>query len=546
MWLQFISQNVHFAIHIFAALVAWGIAWLYFDAWRNKHDAKELFKWLGFVVLGLSFIVEATVIEQSVLGSSIFGQFNSSLVIVLRLMGYGGVIVGNILDPLQAIPKNEGLKLNKPEAVKPKVTSPPSSRTAPLVLTGMTSVATKVLMPLGALGVAALYWRRATKGLEQHLKPIARGFLLFAVADAIGVATVFRTTSNPVLYSLVSAFGLVWWLQQLTLLGGVVILGFWTWNYLLERFFSQLFMIFTGMIVAVFLFVSVGFTTLLLRSVRTNSLTNLHTAVQVLGYALASKQQQTMSSAQQLASSSETLQAVASRDRQKLKILTSNFLADNKLSSVIITDQSGQVLLRGEDTEAWGDSLSSDTLVKRALTGLGQSTVDVHDGVTVPVIAVRSAASIKDGSGTIVGSVVTNLELSSAFADGIKQATGLQSSVYAGKTLVATTLVAPNGKTRSIGLKLNDKNITNTVLDKGQSYTGSIALVQREMLGAFLPIKDVDKVPIGMLVVSQPESALLQIAGRTVELTFMLVAVLLMLSIIPVYYITRTLTRQLS
>jgi hypothetical protein len=543
-WLQFIAQNIHFGIYIFGALVVWGIAWLYADAWRTKRDAKELFKWLGFVFLGLSLICEATVIEQSVLGKSVFGHFTNGLVIALRLAAYAGIIFGNLIDPLQAIPKTEGLVLE--EEKEPETPTDKKHKAAPLVLGGAISLSSRILLPLGALTIAALYWRRATTGLERHLKPIARGFLLLALSDILGIAILLRTTSNPMLYSFVSAFGPAWWLQHLILLAGVIILGFWTWGYLLERFFSQLFMVLTGMVVAVFLFVSVGFTLLLLSNIRANTFTNLQTAVQVLGYALTSKQAQTMSASQQLAGSSDVRQAVVARDHEKLKTLTTNFLADNKLSGLIITNQSGQVLLRGEDTDAWGDSLSSDILVKRALIGLEQSTVTVREGVTSPIISVRSAAAIKDTNGTIVGGILTSLELSSAFADGIKQTTGLQSSVYADNKLVATTLVAPDGKTRSVGLKINNQKITTAVLDKGQSYTGNIKLQQRNMLGAFLPIKDADNESVGMLAVAEPESTILKTAGRSVELTFLFTVALLLLSFVPTALISKNLSQQLE
>src|SRR5882762_7859502 len=187
MWLQFFAQNAHFAIYLFAALVCSGIAWLYIDAWSNRHKLKELCKWVGFASLGLSFLAQATVIEQSVLGRSLLGHVTSGLIIIFRLVGYAGIITGNLIDPLQAVPQNKGLVFDEPEEKKddsPATKQPADSATdqptakASLGIASFISLSSKWLLPAGGLTVAVLYWRRATTGLERHLKPIARGFLL--------------------------------------------------------------------------------------------------------------------------------------------------------------------------------------------------------------------------------------------------------------------------------------------------------------------------------------------------------------------------------
>lgn len=561
MWLQFFSQNAHFVINLFAALACMGICWLYFDAWSNRHALKELFKWTGFAALGASFLFQATIIEQSVLGKSLLGHWTVGLVIASRVIAYTLIVLGQITDPLQAVPKNTGLALDedaqaetdlaaKQDAVIPTkiaVTNDSSGENnKAAAILPIVSLSTKLLLPFGGLAIAGLYWRRATTGLERHLKPVAKAFLLFAISDAIALVSLLRTTSNPLLYTWVAAFGWIWWLQQLALLGGVVILGLWTWSYLLERFFSQLFMIFSSMVVIVFMVVSVGFTGLLLRNIQSDTLVNLKTAANVLNYALTAKQGETASAAAQLAGSSDVATSIGARDREKLNSLTTDYLSDKKLTGLIITNQSGQVLLRAEDTDQWGDSLSGDALVKRALLGLNQSTISVLEGVGSPSVHVRSAVAVKDATGNVVGSIVTSLALDSAFVDGIKQSTGLQSSVYGASTLAATTLTTANGKTRSVGVKLSDANIKNQVLVSGKSYSGVANLQNRQMLAVFLPIKDVDNASIGMLLIAQPQSSILATAGHSVELTFLITAALLLLSILPIYYIVKSLTKQLT
>jgi hypothetical protein len=556
MWLQFFAENAHFAINLLAALVCMGVCWLYLDAWSNRHAPKELFKWLGFGALGLSFLFQSTIIEQSVLGKSLLGHYAVAVVIVTRLIAYLMIITGQIIDPLQAVPKSKGLDLNiqdNKKSPRPKTainigdddaeTVVPKKSLAIVSAVGLSS---KWLMPIGGFLISLLYWRRATKGLERHLKPVAIAFFFIAMSDLIALASLLRATTNPSLYSWVAAFGSIWWLQQLVLLAGAIVLGRWIWSYLLERLFSQLFMIFTGVIAVVFLIVSVGFTGLLLHNIQNDSLVNLSTAANVLDYALKAKQSETNSAAQQLAGSSDVAAAIVARDRVVLQKLTANYIVSKKLTGLIITNESGQVLLRGEDTERWGDSLSGDSLVNRTLLGGNESTVNTYQGVNAPVLEVRSAAVVKDVTGNVSGSVVATVELGSAFVDGIKHSTGLDSSIYAGKVLTATTLTSSDGKTRPTGVKLSDDKITNQVLKHGNAFSGATNLQHRQMLSAFLPIKDADNVPVGMLLTAQPQSAILLTAGHSVELTFLLTAALLVLSVIPIYYITMSLTRQLT
>ena len=546
MWLQFFAQNAHFGINLFASLFCLGICWLYFDAWSNHHKLQELLKWLGFASLGLSFLLSATVIEQSVLGKSLFVSTTSALVVAFRLAGYIAIILGQIAEPLQAVPKNKGLVLIDEEETAPaktKVTT--KTKKSHGIMAGF-GLSIKWLTPVAGLTVAALYFRRATIGLERHLKPVAYAFLLFALADTLSLSSLLRTSSNPIIFSWVAAFGIIWWLQHIALLAGVIVLGIWTWSYLAQRFFSQLFMIFASMIVVVFLIVSVGFTGLLLKSVQSELIKNLKTASSVLNYAISSKKAEASSSAGQLAGNSEVVAAINSSDRSKLKAITSTYLVDKKLSDVIITNQSGMVLLRAKDTEQWGDSMSDNQLTKRALLGLNQSTVTIKEAVTAPSVEVRSAVAVKDQAGNVVGSITTSLELGSASVDGIKQATGLQSSIYGGNKLSATTLLAADGKTRTVGSKINNKSINTTVLDKGDEYSGAVDLQHRKMLVSIVPLKDVDNDTVGMIATAIPESSSLATAGHSVEVTFIMTALLLVASIYPIILITRGLVRQIN
>ncbi len=189
--------------------------------------------------------------------------------------------------------------------------------------------------------------------------------------------------------------------------------------------------------------------------------------------------------------------------------------------------------------------MSEDLLIRRALQGYNKSSIIVNEGVGAPVIEVRSAVSVRDAKGHITGIVMTSLNLGSAFVDGIKHSTGLDSSIYAGDVMAATTILNNDGKTRATGISTTDQAVQKQVLQEGKSHKTALDLQNREVLGAFLPLKDVDNATVGMLLVAQPQITILQAAGKSVELTFLITAVLLVLSIPPIYFITRGIVKQI-
>jgi len=309
---------------------------------------------------------------------------------------------------------------------------------------------------------------------------------------------------------------------------------------------SQLFMIFTSLTLAVFLLTTVSFTYLLVNNVQNSSLDNLQVAASVLGYAIDSKKSETLAITEAVASNTDISAAIVAKDHNKLASLTSTFLHDKKQSSLIITNNSGQVLMRAEDPSSWGDSLSSDTLIRRALIGEPSSSVSSKDDVLAPLIYIKSASPIRDSNKNIVGSAVVSLVAGNGFVDGIKQATGLDSAVYAGNVRSATTFVAPDGTSRWVGVKENSKTVNSLVLKKGQTYRGTLDVLNRQFLTVYVPIKDIDNAIVGMLFIGQPQVSVLQAAGHSVELTFLVTAILLIAAIMPAYYISKYLARQLS
>ena len=570
--LQFFGQNVHFAVSLFAALVFFAVFWLYFDAWlsRKPHSKRDIFIWSGFLVLCLSFVVESTVVEVSYLGESIFGDISEKLANWLGLAGFALIIVGQLVQPLQPKPLTTGLQLEseEPEELEPAASVEPEKspeqtphpekkpkkraktkvkvKTAPAVVGVNFTSAVAYLLPAGALTVALLYWHRAGRGLERHLRPVAVSFGLLFIYELLSLAELWRDSRNPEVFDLVKAFGPIWIATVVALVVSSVVLGRWVWQYLTERFISQLFMIFTTVTLIIFLVTTVSFTFLLTRSVQKQTLDNLKVAANVLDYALSAKKAETRANVETVASNTQIIQAAAAKNHQSLVSASRNFLEAKSQSSLLITSASGQVLLRAEDPDRWGDSLSSDNLIRQALAGQAISSVVSQEGAIAPMMLIKSAVPIRDSGGSIVGAAVAGLVIDNGFADGIKKSTGLDSALYSENTLSATTFLAPDGHTRLTGVKENSSAVKKTVLDDSQTFQGALNILNRPYLAVFTPLKDASGTTVGMLFIGQPQTSVLQTAGRSVQLTFMVAAVLLVLSIIPAYLISRHLTRQLE
>ena len=185
MWIPFYLENAHFAINLFIALVVFAVFWLYWDAWQEKKPRTELPKLIGLALLALSFVVEASHVEAAALSTKLLTETTYlQLMLILRTPGYLLVIVGLVVDKLQPHPEMEGYK--KPQA---------PTAVAVFGTMGLYDIAPSIFPILAGI-VAFLYLRRATVGLENHLKPMAAAFFIISVSELLSLARMFRDAAN--------------------------------------------------------------------------------------------------------------------------------------------------------------------------------------------------------------------------------------------------------------------------------------------------------------------------------------------------------------
>src|SRR3989304_2165308 len=505
MWNQFILANVHFALNLFAGLVFFAIAWLYFDARLTSKTGRGFLKIMGVLLLSLSFIIHSTFIESSILETSLSGGPLLELETIFRLLGFLLIFVAEVTE---SFPK-------KPEVA-------PVNGVVPL-LAPIAYVS--FFKPILTIMLVFAYWRKVAVGLEAHLRPLVIGFGLLAISELLSLSSFLRGSENLEIYKLTSPFGPLWILEHMFLLVGIVILGKWIFGYLLKQFRTQLFMFFVTTIVSIFLLVTVVFSGLLVKNIQDENLKQLGIDAKVLEYTLEGKKLESLSGSTLFAQNSGISNAIKEGTRTFLASTLEEFLVSENYSFAVITDKNAQVLARGEDSEKIGDSLSSDTLVQKSISGNAGVDFDSRTGALTTDISIRAAAPIKNGE-EVIGVLMVGTQVDNSYVDGIKKATGLEASIYGGIQVSATTILGSDGKSRLVGIREESQKVKEDVLSKGSTYSGSVKVAGVSYLGSYLPIKNIDGNPVGMIFIGKPQIAVFQAAGRSIEITFLTTAVL--------------------
>lgn len=534
MWLIFFLENAHFALNFLAALVMFAVFWLYYEPWKVRRNRDEVPLLLGYLLLAISFVIHAVFVENPAIRSSLFGEHTHDLLLIFtRLPGYLLLAFGVLLDPLPHRPTNLTTPLSSPP-------SRPQPAAGALPLLTLLSVS----YPLMAGIVGWLYWRRSTKGLEHHLRPVGLAFGALALTELLNLGRLGRDSAIVNIHMLLAPFGPVWIVEHTLLATAVFMLGRWVWQYLLKRLQSQLFMIFVTTILIIFLLTTVTFTGLLLANIRAGILSQLQTDSQVLQLSIQSKQAEMQAKAEVVANHASVKSALQAGDQAALSQLAQDLLVAKGDSSLVIVAATGQVLARGEDATRVGDSLSDDPVISLALRGESIASVIVSDGVVAPNVVVRAAAPIRVDQ-AVIGAVATDAPLDTAFVDGVKAATGLEAAIYGRDILSASTLVTSDNRSRWLGVKEESETVRRTVLEQAQPYAGPVTILHVPYFAAYLPLLNNQQQPVGMLFSGQPQLSTWKTAGRSIELTFGLVALLLVLSIVPAYLTARHIVYQL-
>lgn len=535
MWSQFFLEHIHFALNVLTALVFFAVAWLYFDAWTVKKTMREILRVSGFLLLSISFLVHGLFVESQAIGATVIStDIQSWLFAITRLPGYLLLIGSLLIDPINPVPLTQGINQ------KPKKKQLASIGLLPPAQALFTIGAAPLLALVGGL----LYLYRATAGLERHLFGVAMSILILAFTEILNVRSVFTNTVDIGLYELLRPYGPIWMIEHVLQLISMLILGKWVFGYLLKRFETQLFILFTTTIVIIFLFTSISLTSLLLGQSIESTKTQLTTDAAMFRIVLNSQQEDLLSFAKLVAESPETISLLSTNKRRELAASTQVQLKSKQLTGLIILNDKGTVIANGVDIERFGESSDDHPLFTESMKGQGKTAIRVVDTGLLPTLSIEAASPITQ-NGTIIGVVLAQNSIDTAVLDGVKKQTGLDVSLYAGTTLSATTLLSPDGVNRPLGILEQNKNVITSVLTNNESFTGSVSLLNRPYIASYSPLSNVSQESIGMVMVGKPASEVLSAARRSIEATFLLTTLLLVLSVIPSYIVSQYLVKQI-
>lgn len=523
---QFLFSNIHFALTIFGALVFFASGWLYFDSWKLDKKQRTIIKSTGFFLVALAYGIHATTIQAPI--------FLFTLQI-FKALGLLIIATSLLFEPLPSNPNKPQNSLQQNTALFPF---------------GIASIVSSVLSAILILFISFMYFRRSITGYEKQLRPAFYAFLLLAISEFISFSFFFKDTSVVFWSKFISDYGFVWITAHVFELIGFVILGTWVYGYTRFRLNIQLFFITIISFLFIFLITTFIFTYSLLKNLENNAFSHLKTNVNVLHYALDGLKQQALTNARSVAGDSDIYEAVVQRDSDKLYALTSQFLISHNTNFLIVTTLTGEVLMRAENRDRIGDTLTSDPLVQNALNNNSLSTVMTTPGILAPLVQVKAAVGIPNRNATEsakpVGAVVTGFLVDNAFVDGFKTLTGLEVSVFGDNIRAATTFVDPDGKSRSIGTKETNSKVLESVLKNGSTYDGELEILNQPYYGVYSPLKTVDDAVVGMIYVGKPQTTLLETAQKSIQLTFLGSLAFMIISLIPAYFLSRFIQQQIE
>lgn len=517
----FLSEIFHFVVNVLSAFIFFAGSFLYFDSWQLYRSRKTpLIRALGFLLLALMFSVAATNLTD------VWGLL---LQRGLALVGLGMILSSLWFEPILHKPGDKALLA------------------VPLSLPAVSFAVIPYIASLSFL-IGITYLRKSKEGLEKQLQPASLAFFLLGIGELLKLQGIWSHSSSIRLSQLFAEYGPVWFTQLFFQLAGIVVLGIWIWGYVRFRLPIQLFLSTALSVLSIFLIATCFFMLQLMGNIVSSETAHLHTDVKTLQYALERLQAEALANARAIGQDSTVISSIQTGNKESLHQKTFELLLSQNGNFLLIASASGEVLARAEDKENVGDILRDDVLVTSALNGQKISTIVSNPGLNQPTISITAAVPIYETTpdSRVLGVVKTGFTIDNAFVDGVKEVTGLDVSLFSGDKRVASTFVAPDGKSRYVGTTESNPEVIKQVLGESKTYVGSSAIFNQPYLTAYYPLRTYGDKTIGMLFVGKPQSELMTTVQRALSLTFRSSVVLMALSIVPSFFFARFLEKQLK
>lgn len=515
MLINFWLANVQFIGEAVISIVCFAIAWLHLDATTVKFKREFFMRGVGFAIMSFYYIGSALDFANPTLVT----VFKTCLIVGVLL-----VILSLVFQPSPAKPPKVGeLILTAPLLLGVSIPD-----VAKILTLGASKLAIGALIAVLIVLFFNLSYRYFTN-IEKFVAP-----LLISVALIIVSLVIVLTTG-------IERFSVAWIVEELLRMVGFSFLAAWMWQYLHFRVQEQMLLVFITLGLFISVLVSVSFSSQLINSIVANTKSAVNTDLGVLNYSFSNLKDQSVISAKIVASDPTIIASMRSNDNGALLRQTDHIFTNLRTNFLIVTDQTGKVIYRVHNRSAKGDNIADERVVKAAIEKR-QSLSGVGEGVNEK-FGIRAAAPIEDG-GNLIGVVVAGYFTDNSFVDRLKQITTLEASVYKNDQLHATTIKDADNSRRLSSIVITDKEVKKTVFDNGRDFVAPTRIVNQSYIAGYSPIYDGGKV-VGLLSVAKSQAELLATFREANRITFIFASVLVIILVIPLYWLAKSLSRQL-
>lgn len=128
--------------------------------------------------------------------------------------------------------------------------------------------------------------------------------------------------------------------------------------------------------------------------------------------------------------------------------------------------------------------------------------------------------------------------------DEIEASTGNKITLFQGNTRVATTVLKADGS-RAVGTAV-DPSVEETVLKRSEAYKGTANILGEEYQTSYLPLQNKEGETVGILFAGTSEAAVLQHANEAMRLVWMILAGVLLVSVVAIFFFVWSLSRRIG
>lgn len=202
-----------------------------------------------------------------------------------------------------------------------------------------------------------------------------------------------------------------------------------------------------------------------------------------------------------------------------------------------ITDTSGNVFVRGNHPEKYGDNITSEKNVQEALKG--KQTVGIEKE-TAGEYSIIAGTPIVDADGSIIGSVSTGFSLEGiALLEELKSLMNVEQSIFIGDTLKTTTLKDTSGNALT-NRKILDKDVLASI-SEGKNIIKKTQINGEDYVASYIPLTGVDNKIIGFIELGEN----LETAKAIVNTTALTISIVVFICFICLFVVMQILFKNI-